>query len=400
MSDQEAPHNHLAGLSPVVRLVARAGLCLAMVTLLRVPDGVAQVGGATATSLVRIDGEQVSFSYFTHFAASTAGVLAVAQQQDGMVLFFGPNGAQIGSFGRKGEGPGEFRALNELGWVGDTLWILDNRLKRVTFLSARGAFIRSNPVPTSLLPGAGLRAIGELRAPRMLAAFPDGTYLMRAVRVVEAPAGAGPAVGGVRNALLKVGQSGEVQRVIVEEPENACRLRTQTAEMIVPLCPEPIVAVAPNGNRVAILTMKVDGAKSYYSVGVIGQAGETLFSKRFPVVAEVVPKERRDTILAEMRAGDAVFRRMLGTMSVARHFPPVSRLQLAANGDVWVGLPAVTGAQRRAWHLIDSDGRDRGKLWMPRAAGPFAPESRGMWTTDVTVDGLESIVLYPKPGRR
>lgn len=375
-----------------------SGMMLALLIALCVSSVVAQAAAKPAQTLAKIDGEQVSFSYFTHFAASTTGALAVAQQQDGKVLFFSPNGASIGSFGRKGEGPGEFRALNELGWVGDTLWVLDNRLRRITHLSSRGVLIRSSPVPTVLQPGDGLRTIGDLRAPRLLAVFPDGTFLMRAVRIVAAPAGAGPAVGGVRSVLLKVGLTGDVQRLLAEEPENPCRLRTQTAEMIIPLCPEPIVAVAPNGSRIAFLTMVVDGANSSYSVAVFGVSGETVFARRFPATVESVPQERRDTILAEMRSGEAVFRQMLGTIRIAKHFPPVTRLQVSANGDVWIGLPAAIGKQARAWHMIDNAGRDRGKLWMPRVAAPFAPEPRGMWTTDVTTDGLESILLYAKPG--
>ena len=78
------------------RDTVHSGMMLALLIALCGSSVLAQASAKPAPTLAKIDGEQVSFSYFTHFAASTTGALAVAQQQDGKVLFFSPDGASIG----------------------------------------------------------------------------------------------------------------------------------------------------------------------------------------------------------------------------------------------------------------------------------------------------------------
>jgi hypothetical protein len=347
-----------------------------------------------AATLVTIDGPRGNFSYFTHFAASGRGAIAVAQQQDGAVLLFNSRGVRVGAFGRKGEGPGEFRALNALGWIGDTLWVLDNRLRRITYLTERGTHLRTTAVPVSLLDGRGLRGVDTFRGPRLESVYPDGMLLMRAARVSAAPPGAGTGTVGVRSWLLRVTVAGEVEDVVAQAPEDPCHLRTTTAEMIIPLCPQPLLAAAPNSSRIAVITMQVNGARSTYALTVLSGEGDTVFTKSVPIVAEPVARAKRDSVLADLREGEAVFRQMAGTVPIATHQAPVSRLAVSALGDVWVGLHAPAGATLRPWQVFDASGRNRGMVWIPRDASPFAPEARGIWSSHETLDGVEGIRLY------
>lgn len=56
---------------------------------------------------------------------------------------FDRDGAWQNTFGRKGEGPGEFRRPDAMGWVSDTLWVADPGLNRLSFFDRNGGFFRS-----------------------------------------------------------------------------------------------------------------------------------------------------------------------------------------------------------------------------------------------------------------
>ena len=57
------------------------------------------------------------------------------------VRVFGFDGAHVRTFGRAGEGPGEFRSLYSLAWVGDRLVIFDPRQGRIGEFSAEGEWL-------------------------------------------------------------------------------------------------------------------------------------------------------------------------------------------------------------------------------------------------------------------
>lgn len=53
-----------------------------------------------------------------------------------------PSGRTV-SVGRDGEGPGEFRMLVGLGWLGDTVWAADYQVARVQLFDTTGALVRT-----------------------------------------------------------------------------------------------------------------------------------------------------------------------------------------------------------------------------------------------------------------
>ena len=65
----------------------------------------------------------------------------VADEYNSEVRVFGLDGAHRRTFGREGDGPGEFRSLYSLAWVGDRLLTLDPRLGRIGEFSAEGEWL-------------------------------------------------------------------------------------------------------------------------------------------------------------------------------------------------------------------------------------------------------------------
>ncbi len=97
----------------------------------------------------------------------------------GTLYRLGPDGSIVGSWGRKGEGPGEYQGLDAIFLSGDSIVVSDSRLRRVTLLSEGGEVLATHRLPGSflhrassilpdgrllLVPGEGYRGVAEIRA--------------------------------------------------------------------------------------------------------------------------------------------------------------------------------------------------------------------------------------------
>lgn len=79
---------------------------------------------------LRIDAADADLSPVGWIAVAKDGTIAVGQSQDHLIRCFDARGASLGTFGRDGAGPGEFRYLTIQGWLGDTLWVSDVGVRR------------------------------------------------------------------------------------------------------------------------------------------------------------------------------------------------------------------------------------------------------------------------------
>lgn len=85
------------------------------------------------------------------------GRIVVANTGSRELRVFGPDGDFLGSVGRDGEGPGEFRSPSRIRRLaGDTLMVWDDGLFRISLFDAEGDFLAMAPLlpsPEDLFPG-------------------------------------------------------------------------------------------------------------------------------------------------------------------------------------------------------------------------------------------------------
>jgi len=74
------------------------------------------------------------------------GRIAVATDGSQEIRIFDSGGSLESRFGGDGEGPGEFRAVMLAGLLGDSLVVLDRRLKRISLVHPDEGFVRSFPL--------------------------------------------------------------------------------------------------------------------------------------------------------------------------------------------------------------------------------------------------------------
>lgn len=93
------------------------------------------------------------------------GGALVGEFAEGTIYDLGADGSVVDTWGRKGEGPGEFQGLDAILLWGDSILVSDGRLGRVTLLSPEGE-VRTVPLPTGTL------------LPKVSAVFNDGRFLL------------------------------------------------------------------------------------------------------------------------------------------------------------------------------------------------------------------------------
>jgi hypothetical protein len=103
-------------------LVAQVQGVIPTWTLSPTPTLTIEDDGTPATQFVRIVG----------VARLSNGSIAVANRGTNDIRVFDARGRHVATFGRTGEGPGEFRRLDWVGRSGDTLWFFDSGVMRVT----------------------------------------------------------------------------------------------------------------------------------------------------------------------------------------------------------------------------------------------------------------------------
>lgn len=111
------------------------------------------------------------FGRITQVIRLSSGDIAVAEGMSGEVRVFDDDGAHLRTFGKHGEGPGEFTNLWTIAELpGDTIVAFDS-WGEASYFTSSGTFIRSFPIPR--LPGAS--------APQLTGWLADGTLLINAL---------------------------------------------------------------------------------------------------------------------------------------------------------------------------------------------------------------------------
>ncbi|HEX7051094.1 MAG TPA: 6-bladed beta-propeller [Longimicrobiales bacterium] len=129
------------------------------------------------------------FGRIGNVIADAAGRIYVADAIAHEVRVFGPDGALVRRIGREGGGPGEFGALQSIGWLGERLAVLDPRNGRLGLFSRTGEWLAQRPYMA--LTGSGIRlypaGAGELYMP-MVRVTGAGTELVYIRQTLEGPA--------------------------------------------------------------------------------------------------------------------------------------------------------------------------------------------------------------------
>jgi len=296
--------------------------------------------------------------------------LVVADYTEGIGLIFDSTGRELGRFGRKGAGPGEFRALDQLGWIADTLWVFDGTLRRISFLHDN-KLIRTNSTSPSL-PSALAFSIPLSIAPGV--EFGLGTY----------PRGvANPSVPGHLLYRRRYGTSSIDTIMWLPQPNSALALtssaggRANQLRGTQPLDDSPIATGRKTGGFVVVDRWATrTGRMSNVNVRVFNRSAATVFERELTFA----PVEVTDAIRAALRSRLCIARNTPVPMRMctddeanrALWFPqvlaPANGVTGCSDGTIWIRLASSPLSTSQEYFGLRDDGGTIGRLRLPANA--------------------------------
>jgi len=349
-----------------------------------------------------------TFTYFRELEVGPDGTIYTGHRQDHEIRMHDPSGALIGSVGREGEGPGEFDGIGPMGIVGDTLWVLDNGLYRISFFDLRGNLLGMRRVPIELGgPGPGAeppRPTGLLRDGTIVGASPAWSHLVAAGEITQqaivgmdttGAAGDTIATYSLINSVWEISNHAQGQAYF-----GSYRNQPFTDTEIVQLSDYDMIGV-----RVDRSPPEADGAATF-GVTIWRIDGDTVFSRRYAY--EPIPLRTTivDSIIDEFAEGVANSAFLAGRATkeqaeewaraglyVPTYHPPVSALVIARDGTLWLrgeelGEPTVR------WRILSAEGDPMGVVELPAGFRMMYADGLQVWGSEAGELDVPQIVRY------
>ena len=312
-------------------------------------DLVVSIGPKTLTDT----GSPNEFGRVTSVALGPDEEVFVADGLNREVRVFRLDGTHLRTFGREGEGPGEFQSLNSLAWAGDRLLSFDPGQGRIGEWSAGGEWLGQRNTQT-----------GVTGTPEVLRLYPVGPDEVFRRDIEQRYAGLN-SNGDTGDTLASLRGPSSGPPAYIE-----CRHERSLALFEVPFAPRFLQHPGPDGVLYSALT-------SDYRIFVTRNDGAEVLR----VIERTLPGESFST--EEWRAANAEYyewreaRRSAScdprepTRPDAKPF--IESLFVAPDGKLWVEVVRTAGNR---WEIFDTEGKLLGSVPAP-PRGPYVVPAFG-----------------------
>lgn len=303
-------------------------------------------------------------------AVGTQGRLYVAEPQERRVRVFSRQGEPLPAIGRNGSGPGEFANISDLGWVGDTLYVLDPGLSRATLFWPLRPQAKVLRTLRSFFPS---EQVGQLID--IAGVLRDGSILLDA----GPPAGASVAGAGqphIHHLLRQLDHSTTVLASVSLEHHTLGVTRPgapwQGFYTQQPFADNPLWFLASRGAAIWIVDRRAASTLDSAAARIIkvSPAGDTLLDRQYFYRPSKLDQHRIDSAVEAltekvMRArGPGMHARGTAENAVKKAlynpgFAAPFDMGFAANdGTLWLRQPPERGSAATEWHVFDEQGRE------------------------------------------
>jgi hypothetical protein len=352
----------------------------------------------TIVEELRIDGHAESLVPIRGLLVAGDGTIIVGQPQDFRVRFFDARGRPDGSFGRQGRGPGEFVTIRRMGWRADTLWVFDQPVWQVSFISPERELVRTQRVPLDLVSGTA----DIERIPRTsLYPYPVGVGADGSVFATFAsPAGVElPEPFASEYVAGRVAPDGTVTGIVarVQRGRTTVTMPGSLARMPFPI--GGFTAASQDADRFAAVYTSLEGQDAdTFLLTVRDASGAVVWSRRYPFHRRPMPRSVWDSAYAARL--EALSSEMPGIFEQAYReqvrvppsFPPLDGLLFGRDGTIWVEKTVRDGA--RPYMVLDADGDVLGRVSIPPHGRVAVAELGTIWVIERDEFDVESVVRY------
>jgi hypothetical protein len=342
-----------------------------------------------ASSLVPVD----------YLALGPDGSVWAAQGQDGQVLLLSPDGTPRRRIGGLGEGPEEFGGIQGMGWIGDSLWVTDNRNDRVSFIDLGGEIIGSIPRPRADVGDEETASFTGLLAEGAL--FVGGPSLAVLTDPNAPKAGDDPVFGATRDgeSARPIGvRSGTRPQVIVTEMAGG---EIQSISIYrQPWSDGSLVGIEPGGGGIAVVdrALPEDGASPTYRVTRIGLQADTAWSTTRGYEPVAADRARQDSLVTQYAENGPAIETIEEALFLPATLPPVSSVFIGVDGRTWVGREGPADADVRQWDVFDPAGRLVAIFAVPLRIRLMAADGSMVWGVETDDLDVPYLVRFDLPG--
>ncbi len=352
----------------------------------------AQQKWSTRETLRLGDSNDPAGTIFGRIVAATvddAGRIYVMDALSYDVRVFSPTGRLELTMGRRGRGPGEFERPVAMGLIGRTLWASDGTLRRTVFFNAAGRPDSSTLVsyvpPTGFTPAPPVAVasdgstiiIPNAAGDRMVAPDPDPLPIVRVSSSAKV------------DTLHLLDLRGIAVNVDMGDGRGAF------AQL--PLPTAPMRSVATDGSLLAVVEQQ-GGAASTFRLIVKDGRGRVVGERAVPYTPVRVPAQWRDSVLKSYDrpgappAQQQMMRRITSALTFPATFPPVARLQVGADGTVWVRLAGTSSTAH--WLVFDSRATQIGSVQLPASMTILHATRQSILASGLSAHGEPVVVRY------
>ena len=310
-------------------------------------------------------------------------------------VYHAETGRFLRSIGRAGEGPGEFGQPSKLGFLGDTLWVMDSRGANIQLYDSANAFVGAVRFP----PGPPFDGFGPLWPRAMIDhghvwAEPSvGTNELGGDQLVEVP-------------VFSVDRAGEiVAQLGTRRFENAYfQLNMEQRGFIMvpnPFAPGDLVEWVPSLH--AAVEVRLDSVPDHAAVRLINGGGDTI--AHYDLLLEpapVTPGARQaieDEIFERYRIAEqgmtreAFARAFERSLRIPTHQPLVRRVLPSSAGEIWLERPLAT-PDSVEWLILSRTLHPRARVRLPAGTRAVMAGRDRIWTVEKDSNDVSFLQEY------
>jgi hypothetical protein len=351
--------------------------------------GDAKIAALDTVRDLTIDGDKEDLVGISWMAVSRSGLIAITQEQDHAVRLYSPAGRQVARIGREGGGPGEFRDVGALGWVGDTLWVWDHALERLAYVLPDGTFGGNESVRFAFAAPADLGRFPAFVSVWNAKPIGDDRFLVAGSSFPSTDDGGGGIF--VINSLGMI-----LSRLSSFSDERSPSIVGAGGSTNPPFHIGGSRRPSTDGTREGRVSTMFDRDKGgTVRILIRSSFGDTLLDRSYPFVGVPITKRAADSVIdarAKQMPAMATALREQGPGLVPRFYNPVGLLMLGIDSTIWVSLQRT--AEGWPWLVFDARGDPIGTVRLANAFFPHEASREFVWGRYIDENGFGSVVRY------
>lgn len=335
---------------------------------------------AEAVSTLRIpgDADEYFFDRIAGIQLTGSGGILVLLPVRGVVVEFDRFGKYRRMWGRRGSGPGEFRGPTLIGRKGDSVWVFDYSLARLSLFSSQGHFLASIQLPVS--------GSGYVLQDGNVAAFPPLTY--------SVGVSAGPPI-----VIRRFARSGALLDTILSIPPSYRVFQYERGEQTIvgaqPFEDGPIAAGATDGS--GFLIVHRESTRDMFELIRVSYSGDTIYDSRIRyskkrLTDAVVRRSIADLLSQGLPSSEVdLSSRIDHALYRPRTLPTVTDAVIGADSSVWLRRE-FTYQQTSTWTIVDGTGQPKYNVDLPSSFRPFFATLHTVLGVQPDSNGVPSIL--------